>query len=216
MAKLKNKLSISNNSRRKLFTVLYTIVCILIYSWGIVAGLELSLNCYIVDTNNSNVTQDIKNGTLSEVAVVYKDGSFVLEGSSKEISSEKIKGYIRVPSGTKYYYNKETKEFVSALTESESRKLILKFLILDILCFVITVVMFVKNINKNLLRRVLICMLFILSAFFSWCIYEFAFEVLFNLFGDSKYVILSKIFIFFTVYLVLLIKDLKTTKLKKR
>ena len=127
-----NMINLSNDKRKKYKAVLFSLVCIFIWLFAFMSGMEMWLNCAILDNNKTVVESDVKTGAMSEVENIKTDGSFTLVGGNKECFPDEVKGYIRVPNDVKYYYNTNTNYMVSKLTISESRNVVLKFFVLDI------------------------------------------------------------------------------------
>lgn len=210
-------IKVSNDFKKKFKHWFYIIVCILIYSWTTVCCAEMWLNCIILAVNNQNVVQDINSGNLMEVATIDSSGNFTLEGSSEEYTSADVTGYIRVPNDVKYYYNLETKNFVSKLTIVESRNVILKFFILDIVCTIMLIMTLVYAFRGGIIKKISSVLLYILSIFISQCAYEYAFDVLFDITEYLWVIILTKAVLVVIVFTVKgLIKKFKGSKKPKR
>jgi hypothetical protein len=144
------------------------------------------LNCAILDVNNQNVYQDVSSGSFTEVAEIYSNGDFVLVDSPEVYTSEDISEYIRVSNDVKYYYNLNNKQFVSKLTLVESRDVMLKFGILDVVNTVMLIVSsaFVFKLGSKkkfrTLKKTCMILLYIVYVLFTQFAYEYAFDVLFN------------------------------------
>lgn len=206
--KLKEKVSTKFKSRYK--TYLYSVLHCLVLSWVLFSCLEMWLSCAILDVNTQNVTEDVSNGSLVEVSEVYSNGDFILEGSSDIHSSTDISEYIRVPNDVKYYYNTNTKQFVSKLTMVESRDIVLKFFILDavytvVLLASIGIWVFTKG---SSLLRVISFSWFTVCVVFSQFAYEYAFDVLFS--------ITKNMWLILAIKLLLLVVVIVIVKIQKR
>ena len=178
-----------NKTKKKLKSILFVIICILIYSWATISGMEMWLNCAILDVNSQNVSEDVSKGYLTEVSVIKSNGDFTLVNDDTQYTEDDISEYIRVPNNVKYYYNKDTKQFVSKLTLAESRDLMLKFVVLDIVCTIMLIMIMVWAYKGKLWKRVCTLLLMIISIFFSQLAYEVAIGVLFQV-KDNLWVIM--------------------------
>lgn len=182
--KLKNK--ISKDFKIKFRRWLYVMICIFVFHWSVFSCLEMWLNCAILDVNNQNVYQDVSSGSFTEVAEIYSNGDFVLVDSPEVYTSEDISEYIRVSNDVKYYYNLNNKQFVSKLTLVESRDVMLKFGILDVVNTVMLIVSsaFVFKLGSKkkfrTLKKTCMILLYIVYVLFTQFAYEYAFDVLFN------------------------------------
>ena len=183
---------VSEGFKEKFKNWFFIIVCVLIYSWTAVSCVEMWLNCAILDVNAQNVSQDVSSGNLTEVSTIDSSGNFYIEGNSDEYTSDDISEYIRVPNDVKYYYNLETRSFVSKLTMVESRNLILKFFILDIVCTVMLIMSVVHAFKGNKLIKIASILLYVITVLFFQFAYEYAFEVLFNITSYMWVIMLTK------------------------
>lgn len=191
-----------NKTKKKLKSILFVIICILIYSWATISGMEMWLNCAILDVNSQNVSEDVSKGYLTEVSVIKSNGDFTLVNDDTQYTEDDISEYIRVPNNVKYYYNKDTKQFVSKLTLAESRDLMLKFVVLDIVCIIMLIMIMVWAYKGRLWKRVCTLLLMIISIFFSQLAYEVAIEVLFQVKDNLWVIMLSKVIILIGVFVV--------------
>lgn len=191
-----------NKTKKKLKSILFVIICILIYSWATISGMEMWLNCAILDVNSQNVSEDVSKGYLTEVSVIKSNGDFTLVNDDTQYTEDDISEYIRVPNNVKYYYNKDTKQFVSKLTLAESRDLMLKFVVLDIVCTIMLIMIMVWAYKGRLWKRVCTLLLMIISIFFSQLAYEVAIEVLFQVKDNLWVIMLSKVVILIGVFVV--------------
>lgn len=191
-----------NKTKKKLKSILFVIICILIYSWATISGMEMWLNCAILDVNSQNVSEDVSKGYLTEVSVIKSNGDFTLVNDDTQYTEDDISEYIRVPNNVKYYYNKDTKQFVSKLTLAESRDLMLKFVVLDIVCTIMLIMIMVWAYKGKLWKRVCTLLLMIISIFFSQLAYEVAIEVLFQVKENLWVIMLSKVVILIGVFVV--------------
>lgn len=191
-----------NKTKKKLKSILFVIICILIYSWATISGMEMWLNCAILDVNSQNVSEDVSKGYLTEVSVIKSNGDFTLVNDDTQYTEDDISEYIRVPNNVKYYYNKDTKQFVSKLTLAESRDLMLKFVVLDIVCTIMLIMIMVWAYKGKLWKRVCTLLLMIISIFFSQLAYEVAIEVLFQVKDNIWVIMLSKVVILIGVFVV--------------
>lgn len=191
-----------NKTKKKLKSILFVIICILIYSWATISGMEMWLNCAILDVNSQNVSEDVSKGYLTEVSVIKSNGDFTLVNDDTQYTEDDISEYIRVPNNVKYYYNKDTKQFVSKLTLAESRDLMLKFVVLDIVCTIMLIMIMVWAYKGKLWKRVCTLLLMIISIFFSQLAYEVAIKVLFQVKDNLWVIMLSKVVILIGVFVV--------------
>lgn len=191
-----------NKTKKRLKSILFVIICILIYSWATISGMEMWLNCAILDVNNQNVSEDVSKGYLTEVSVIKSNGDFTLVNDDTQYTEDDISEYIRVPNNVKYYYNKDTKQFVSKLTLAESRDLMLKFVVLDIVCTIMLIMIMVWAYKGRLWKRVCTLLLMIISIFFSQLAYEVAIGVLFQVKDNLWVIMLSKVVILIGVFVV--------------
>lgn len=191
-----------NKTKKKLKSILFVIICILIYSWATISGMEMWLNCAILDVNSQNVSEDVSKGYLTEVSVIKSNGDFTLVNDDTQYTEDDISEYIRVPNNVKYYYNKDTKQFVSKLTLAESRNLMLKFVVLDIVCTIMLIMIMVWAYKGKLWKRVCTLLLMIISIFFSQLAYEVAIKVLFQVKENLWVIMLSKVVILIGVFVV--------------
>lgn len=191
-----------NKTKKKLKSILFVIICILIYSWATISGMEMWLNCAILDVNSQNVSEDVSKGYLTEVSVIKSNGDFTLVNDDTQYTEDDISEYIRVPNNVKYYYNKDTKQFVSKLTLAESRDLMLKFVVLDIVCTIMLIMIMVWSYKGRLWKRVCTLLLMIISIFFSQLAYEVAIKVLFQVKDNLWVIMLSKVVILIGVFVV--------------
>lgn len=195
-------LNVSNKFRERFKSVLFIVVCILVYLWAVVSCLEMWLNCAILDVNSQNVAQDSKSGYLVEVSEIESNGDFYVEGDDTKYTSDDISEYIRVPNSTKYYYNFDHKYFVSKLTLVESRDIMLKFFILDIVCTFILIMLLVYAFKGKLYKKILSCLFVGFSIVMSQFAYEYAIRVLFDV-SDFLWVIMfTKVFLIAVVFAV--------------
>lgn len=191
-----------NKTKKKLKSILFVIICILIYSWATISGMEMWLNCAILDVNSQNVSEDVSKGYLTEVSVIKSNGDFTLVNDDTQYTEDDISEYIRVPNNVKYYYNKDTKQFVSKLTLAESRDLMLKFVVLDIVCTIMLIMIMVWAYKGKLWKRVCTLLLMIISIFFSQLAYGVAIGVLFQVKENLWVIMLSKVVIIIGVFVV--------------
>lgn len=191
-----------NKTKKKLKSILFVIICILIYSWATISGMEMWLNCAILDVNSQNVSEDVSKGYFTEVSVIKSNGDFTLVNDDTQYTEDDISEYIRVPNNVKYYYNKDTKQFVSKLTLAESRDLMLKFVVLDIVCTIMLIMIMVWAYKGKLWKRVCTLLLMIISIFFSQLAYEVAIKVLFQVKDNLWVIMLSKVVILIGVFVV--------------
>lgn len=192
-------INLSNEKRKKYKTVLFSLVCIFIWLFAFVSGMEMWLNCAILDNNKTIVESDVKAGVMTEVENIKTDGSFTLVGDNKECSPDEVKGYIRVPNDVKYYYNTNTNYMVSKLTISESRNVVLKFFVLDIvstcmMIYLVTVYAYSKNPRKvkRVLGRVLSILIASVSMLMAQFAYDYCLGVLFKI-GSCDWLLLIKV-----------------------
>ncbi len=194
-----NMINLSNDKRKKYKAVLFSLVCIFVWLFAFMSGMEMWLNCAILDNNKTVVESDVKTGAMSEVENIKTDGSFTLVGGNKECSPDEVKGYIRVPNDVKYYYNTNTNYMVSKLTISESRNVVLKFFVLDIvstcmMIYLVTVYVHSKNSRKvkRVLGRVLSILIALVSMLMAQFAYDYCLDVLFKV-GSCDWLLLIKV-----------------------
>lgn len=210
-------INLSNDKRKKYKAVLFSLVCIFIWLFAFVSGMEMWLNCAILDNNKIIVESDVKAGVMTEVENIKTDGSFTLVGDSKECSSDEVKGYIRVPNDVKYYYNTDTNYMVSKLTITESEHVVLKFFVLDIVttCMLIylTVVYMYSNLSKvkRVIGRVLSIMITLVSMLMAQFAYDYCLDVLFKV-GSCDWLLLIKVGLMVTISIVVGVVKYKKSK----
>lgn len=209
---------ISNKGKKNFKKVLYVGLYIVIISWMVVSGIQLWLDCAILDNNYSNMLVDKQDGSITEVADVYSNGDFTLSGDGTVLKSDSdINNYVRVPSYGSYYYNKENKSFFAPLTKVETRNLMLKFVLLDMLSFIIMIILLVHNRNKGTWLKVIIWVSEILYAFGTYLVYANALSVLYRVEKGVWIIPLAKLAILCIVLLIAFIVDArKDTKLPLR
>lgn len=209
---------ISNKGKKNFKKVLYVGLYIVIISWMVVSGIQLWLDCAILDNNYSNMLVDKHDDSITEVADVYSNGDFTLSGDGTVLKSDSdVNNYVRVPSYGSYYYNKENKSFFAPLTKVETRNLMLKFVLLDMLSFIIMIVLLVHNRNKGTWLKVIIWVSEILYAFVTYLIYANALSVLYRVEKGVWIIPLVKLVILCIVLLIAFIVDArKDTKLPLR
>lgn len=210
-------INLSNDKRKKYKAVLFSLVCIFIWLFAFVSGMEMWLNCAILDNNKIIVESDVKAGVMTEVENIKTDGSFTLVGDSKECSPDEVKGYIRVPNDVKYYYNTDTNYMVSKLTITESEHVVLKFFVLDIVttCMLIylTVVYMYSNLSKvkRVIGRVLSIMITLVSMLMAQFAYDYCLDVLFKV-GSCDWLLLIKVGLMVTISIVVGVVKYKKSK----
>lgn len=188
-------INLSNDSKKKYRNILFGIILVLICIWGIMTGIQMLLECYILDVNSSNVKDDIKNGSLVEVSTVYENEDFYLEGVKTKYTKNDIKSYIRVPEGGKYYYNIKNKSFVAPLNSKESRDEILQFFVLDTVIFFIGLylVLFRGDVKRS--KFWLYSLLFIVYCIIGYLVYNYSITVLYGRGISSSLITSIKLFI---------------------
>lgn len=210
-------INLSNDKRKKYKAVLFSLVCIFIWLFAFVSGMEMWLNCAILDNNKIIVESDVKAGVMTEVENIKTDGSFTLVGDSKECSPDEVKGYIRVPNDVKYYYNTDTNYMVSKLTITESEHVVLKFFVLDIVttCMLIylTVVYMYSNLSKvkRVIGRVLSIMVTLVSMLMAQFAYDYCLDVLFKV-GSCDWLLLIKVSLMVTISIIVGVVKYKKSK----
>lgn len=178
---------------KKLYkSFIFVLICIAVYSWTIVSCLQMWLNCAILDYNMKCVEKDISKGVFTEVSEVDIDGNFTLVNDTNTYSPDDISSYIRVPNGVKYYYNTDSKEFVAPETINESVKLVLQFIILDIISTILLIVSVFKSLKKEFWSKLWRSMFLMICIFISQIAYSYAFDLLFNI-PDSKSLVVGSI-----------------------
>ena len=173
-------INLSNDSKKKYRNILFGIILVLICIWGIMTGIQMVLECSILDVNASNVKDDIKNGSLVEVSTVYENEDFYLEGIKTKYTKNDIKSYIRVPKGSKYYYNIKNKSFVAPLNSKESRDEILQFFVLDTVIFFIGLYLILFKGNEKKSKFWLYSILFIVYCIIGYLVYNYSITVLYG------------------------------------
>lgn len=172
---------LSKKSYKKIRTVLVVLIVTLMVSWSAIMGLQVWLDSAILENNYSSMVVDRSAGNLKEVSDVYANGDFIVEGSSKLLSSkESITDYARVPKYSKYYYGEEKKVFFAPLTEVESRDILLKFVFLDLVGTILLGAMLIRNRSKEVWKRVLSWITVIAYVVWTTFVYAEAFEVLYR------------------------------------
>lgn len=172
---------LSKTKYKKIRTVLVVLIISLMVSWSAVMGLQVWLDSAILENNYSSMVVDRSAGNLKEVSDVYANGDFIVEGSSKLLSSkESITDYARVPKYSKYYYGEEKKVFFAPLTEVESRDILLKFVFLDLVGTLLLGVVLIRNRSKEVWKRVLSWVTVIAYVIWTTFVYAEAFEVLYR------------------------------------
>lgn len=188
-------INLSNDSKKKYRNILFGIILVLICIWGIMTGIQMLLECYMLDINASNVKDDIKNGSLVEVSTVYENEDFYLEGIKTKYTKSDIKDYIRVPEGGKYYYNIKSKSFVAPLNSKESRDEILQFFVLDTVIFFIGLylILFKGDVKRS--KFWLYSILFIVYCIIGYLVYNYSITVLYGGGISSSLITSIKLFI---------------------
>lgn len=172
---------LSKTKYKKIRTVLVVLIISLMVSWSAVMGLQVWLDSAILENNYSSMVVDRSAGNLKEVSDVYANGDFLVEGSSKLLSSkDSITDYARVPKYSKYYYGEEKKVFFAPLTEVESRDILLKFVFLDLVGTLLLGVVLIRNRSKEVWKRVLSWVTVIAYVIWTTFVYAEAFEVLYR------------------------------------
>lgn len=172
---------LSKTKYKKIRTVLVILIVTLMVSWSAVMGLQVWLDSAILENNYSSMVVDRSAGNLKEVSDVYANGDFIVEGSSKLLSSkESITDYARVPKYSKYYYGEEKKVFFAPLTEVESRDILLKFVFLDLVGTLLLGAVLIRNRSKEVWKRVLSWVTVIVYVIWTTFVYAEAFEVLYR------------------------------------
>lgn len=172
---------LSKTKYKRIRTVLVILIVTLMVSWSAVMGLQVWLDSAILENNYSSMVVDRSAGNLKEVSDVYANGDFIVEGSSKLLSSkESITDYARVPKYSKYYYGEEKKVFFAPLTEVESRDILLKFVFLDLVGTLLLGAVLIRNRSKEVWKRVLSWVTVIVYVIWTTFVYAEAFEVLYR------------------------------------
>ena len=172
---------LSKTKYKRIRTVLVVLIISLMVSWSAVMGLQVWLDSAILENNYSSMVVDRSAGNLKEVSDVYANGDFLVEGSSKLLSSkDSITDYARVPKYSKYYYGEEKKVFFAPLTEVESRDILLKFVFLDLVGTLLLGVVLIRNRSKEVWKRVLSWVTVIVYVLWTTFVYAEAFEVLYR------------------------------------
>ena len=199
---------VSKKFKRNYKRVIYITLYIVIISWMLVSGVQLWLDCAILDSNYSNTVEDINNGNVIEVSDVYSNGDFILSGNSDLLKSEdSIDSYVRLPNYCRYYYNKESKTFFAPLTRVETRNLIIKFMLLDLLSLIIMIILFVYNRNKGIWLKTAILISEIIYVFSTYLIYANALYVLYKVVKNVWMIPLVKLALLCIVLLIAYVVD---------
>jgi hypothetical protein len=192
-------IKLAREKKKKYKSIFFSIVCIMLWVYAFTVGIQMWLNCAILGNNKSVVEYDVKSGAMVEVENIKTDGSFTLVGGKQECSPDEVKGYIRVPNDVKYYYNTNTNYMVSKLTISESKDVVIKFFLLDIVCtcmliYLTVVYMYSSNPSKvkRVLGRILSIMITLVSMLMAQFAYDYCIDVLFKV-GSCDWVLLLKI-----------------------
>lgn len=172
---------LSKKSYKKIRTVLVVLIVTLMVSWSAIMGLQVWLDSAILENNYSSMVVDRSAGNLKEVSDVYANGDFIVEGSSKLLTAEKvITDYVRVPKYSKYYYGEKEKVFFAPLTEVESRDILLKFVFLDLVGTILLGAVLIRNRSKEVWKKVLSWVTVIAYVIWTTFVYAEAFEVLYR------------------------------------
>lgn len=210
--------NLSNEKRKKYKAVLFSLVCIFVWLFAFVSGMEMWLNCVILDNNKTIVESDVKAGVMIEVENIKTDGSFTLVGGTEECSPDEVQRYIRVPNDVKYYYNTDTNYMVSKLTISESRNVVLKFFVLDIVTTCMLIYLVAEGMyKKSKVQKVLRIAVALLSMFFAQLAYDYCLAVLFEV-GSCDWLLLIKVGLMLTTCItvgVIKYKKSKPVRLKR-
>lgn len=210
--------NLSNEKRKKYKAVLFSLVCIFVWLFAFVSGMEMWLNCAILDNNKTIVESDVKAGVMIEVENIKTDGSFTLVGGTEECSPDEVQRYIRVPNDVKYYYNIDTNYMVSKLTISESRNVVLKFFVLDIVTTCMLIYLVAEGMyKKSKVQKVLRIAVALLSMFFAQLAYDYCLAVLFEV-GSCDWLLLIKVGLMLTTCItvgVIKYKKSKPVRLKR-
>lgn len=210
--------NLSNEKRKKYKAVLFSLVCIFVWLFAFVSGMEMWLNCAILDNNKTIVESDVKAGVMIEVENIKTDGSFTLVGGTEECSPDEVQRYIRVPNDVKYYYNTDTNYMVSKLTISESRNVVLKFFVLDIVTTCMLIYLVAEGMyKKSKVQKVLRIAVALLSMFFAQLAYDYCLAVLFEV-GSCDWLLLIKVGLMLTTCItvgVIKYKKSKPVRLKR-
>lgn len=210
--------NLSNEKRKKYKAVLFSLVCIFVWLFAFVSGMEMWLNCAILDNNKTIVESDVKAGVMIEVENIKTDGSFTLVGGTEECSPDEVQRYIRVPNDVKYYYNTDTNYMVSKLTISESRNVVLKFFVLDIVTTCMLIYLVAEGMyKKSKVQKVLRIAVALLSMFFAQLAYDYCLDVLFKV-GSCDWLLLIKVGLMLTTCItvgVIKYKKSKPVRLKR-
>lgn len=199
---------VSKKFKRNYKRVIYITLYIVIISWMLVSGVQLWLDCAILDSNYSNTVEDINNGNVIEVSDVYSNGDFILSGNGDLLKSEdSIDSYVRLPNYCRYYYNKESKTFFAPLTRVETRNLIIKFMLLDLLSLIIMIILFVYNRNKGIWLKTAILISEIIYVFSTYLIYANALYVLYKVVKNVWMIPLVKLALLCIVLLIAYVVD---------
>ena len=197
-------IKVSDGFKKNFKLFMNILIVLLLISWTVVSMIQMSLNCSILDLNNSNLKDDLGSTGLYEVSDVYTNGNFTLEDGDdgKEYTTADIKDYIRVSSTDKYYYIKKTKSFVAPLTFVEKRNVMLQSIILDILTYIMFAMFLISSVKKAQKRCIVYLILFIVFEFVTFIGYDFAFDVLLNIEPAAKWVFVGKLILMAVIVLV--------------
>lgn len=211
-------IKLTREKKKKYKSIFFSIVCIMIWVYAFTVGIQMWLNCAILDNNKSVVEHDVKSGAMVEVENIKTDGSFTLVGGEQECSPDEVKGYIRVPNDVKYYYNTNTNYLVSKLTMSESKDVVIKFFLLDIVCtcmliYLTVVYMYSSNPSKvkRVIGRILSIMITLVSMLMAQFAYDYCLGVLFKI-SSCDWLLLIKVGLVILISLIVGVVKYKKSK----
>jgi len=198
----KSKRGIKNISKDSVRVLIILVLSVTLFLWGIASCMSMMLKCAILDRNAENIKSDILNGKLKNVVLVLDNEDFYIEGDDSVYTKSDIDEYIRVSKQNLYYYNIDNKDFVAPLNESETRKIILDFGILDLVLLFVGLVLGILIYRKKKWQKALFWSFFIfIELYFCLGLYS-ALDVLYNVEDKFSLIFFGKAMLIALVMLV--------------
>lgn len=186
----------SDKFKRRFKIGIYVTICVLIYVWTAVVGAQTWIESLILYENKSGVLKDIENFAVVEISEVYANGDFTIDGYKEIYTEDDIEGYARIPAGMKPYYHLKSKYFITPITIRESEQICMKFVVLDILCYIMLVVLlYDASKSTKKWKKVVMWLFFLASILIAQCDLDLTFGVLFDIGAEMDWVIIIKILI---------------------
>ena len=197
-------LNVKKSTEKKIRYAVYIMVCILVFGSMVVFGVDVWIKCAILDINNSRVEAVLKqrDDSFKNVIVMYENEDFNCKGDSQTYNMSEVEEYIRVSFFVDSYYNSETKSFVAPLTISETRNIILPFVLMDIVSLITSIVVVMKYRNSKLSKRALSIGLFSFYVVYTQFVLVYSIERLYNVGKYMWLILLGKIAILLAVLVV--------------